>query len=83
MTGPILQVYVGCDFCDPDVPTRGRLFAEIGGRRFCSKHWFLAGHPWPRDLPTPDEVHLAEIRTRERMLARGGAFRHLVRSGKS
>jgi hypothetical protein len=81
---PLLQVLAGCDACPPDPPPpKDQLFAVVDGRRFCSRHWHEAGHPWPRRVGTVDEVHEAELRTRERMTARGGTDRHLVRAGKT
>jgi hypothetical protein len=80
---PVLEVLAGCDLCPPTVSTEGRLFAVVDGRRLCAAHWIAAGCPWPRALASPLEVHEAEVRIRERMQARGGADRHLVRSGKS
>lgn len=79
----VLRVPDGCDFCPPETPTEGKLFAVVDGRRLCALHWVAAGRPWPRNIAPPAEVHKAELQTRERMLARGGTDRHLVRSGKS
>lgn len=45
----------------------------------CPPCWTDAGSP----EPVGDGAHRQEERTRERMLARGGTDRHLVRTGKS
>jgi hypothetical protein len=58
------------------------LYARIDGTPACPRCWRRAGSPYPRRA-TMDEVHQAEVRTRERMNARGGADRHMVRAGKS
>lgn len=78
-----LQVLAGCDLCPPGAPTEGRLYAVVAGRRLCAHHWHAAGEPWPRETLTAQQVHEAELRTRERMTARGGTDRHLVRNGKT
>lgn len=69
-----------CGSADPD-----QLFARVGGRWpfVCALCWHQIGCPWPRNLPTMEEVHEAEVHTRERMLARGGTDRHLVRNGRA
>lgn len=59
------------------------LFASFGGRMLCAECWHAKGSPFPRRELTPQEMHAAEIATRERMQKRGGADRHLVRAGKS
>jgi len=59
------------------------LFVDFGGRKLCSDCWHAKGSPWPRRPATIEEIHAAELKTRERMQARGGADRHMVRSGKS
>lgn len=75
-------VSLSCDECPPD--TGSRLFVTVAGRRFCARHWHAAGCPTPRGpLATAQEVHEAELRTRERMTARGSADRQAVRSGRT
>jgi len=59
------------------------LFVAFGGRLICSDCWRAKGSPWPKRPATVAEIHAAELRTRERMQARGGADKHLVRAGKS
>jgi hypothetical protein len=86
MSTPILQALSGCDTpgCDAQRGTRNRLFARVGKRRLCFVCWVVAGRPWPPpDNATPEELHQVELRTRERMLARGGTDRHLVRNGRT
>lgn len=92
MSAPAPDTYVndpGADFamadlfaCD-DCHRPHLLFANFGGRLLCSGCWQAKGSPWPRRPATVEEIHTAELRTRERMQARGGADRHMVRSGKS
>lgn len=67
-----------CGSCDD-----ARLYAEVDGRWYCSRCWLGAGRPWPTRALSPLEVHEAELATRERMTARGGLDRHLVRNGKT
>ena len=55
--------------------------AEVDGRRYCGRHWVEAGRPCSRRRATVAEAHAAEVKTRERMTARGGAHAHLVRKG--
>jgi hypothetical protein len=59
------------------------LFASFGGRLICGDCWQAKGSPWPRRPATAEEIHAAELRTRERMQARGGTDRHMVRNGKT
>lgn len=72
-----------CDSCNRIFLEQGRLFVRVDGRWYCVECWRKAGRPWPRREATLDELHAAETATRERMLARGGAHRHLVRKGVS
>ena len=67
-----------CGSCDP-----ARLYAPLRDGHVCSSCWHALGRPFPRAEAAPELVYEAEIRTRERMTARGGTDRHLVRSGKS
>jgi hypothetical protein len=50
--------------------------------RLCADCYREAGEP-PAGRMSPAGVHAAELAARDRMLARGGTDRHLVRSGKS
>lgn len=76
---PLLMVSdVECSRCDRGVS----LFVRIEGRPVCARCWKRAGSPAPRP-PTMHERHEAEVANHERMNARGGADRHLVRSGKA
>lgn len=68
-----------CDGCGQP----RHLFALVLGKLLCVRCWRRAGSPFPRSTATPQELHEIELATRERMNARGGADRHLVRSGKS
>ena len=68
-----------CDRCGDVSP--GRLFVTVDGVVYCSACWRRAGRPFPRSIATVTELHEAEVVTRDRMLARGGAYRHLVRKG--
>lgn len=73
---------LSCDECPPD--TGSRLFVTVSGRRYCARHWHAAGRPTPREpLATAQQVHEAELRIRDRMNARGGTDRHLVRNGRT
>ena len=65
-----------CDHCG----RRRFLYARSGGVRFCSDCYKAAGRPRPDDLGL---VHELEVRTRERMTARGSTDRHLVRNGRT
>lgn len=80
MTGELLLAPVGCDGCGPDA-ARSTLLAVVDGRRLCLPCWLGAGRPWPTSVASPLEAHEVEVRTRERMTARGGTDRHLVRKG--
>lgn len=74
-----MAVLFACDQChEPRL-----LFAIFGTRLLCADCWHAKGSPWPKRPATVEEIHQAELRTRERMQARGGADRHMVRSGKS
>jgi len=72
-----------CDLCPPEAWRPEQLHVVVDGRLFCGAHWRAAGRPFPRTEATVEELHQAELATRERMQARGGADRHMVRSGKS
>lgn len=82
VSAPALTVPTGCDACGPD-GARSTLLAVVDGRRLCLPCWLAAGRPWPTSACSPLEVHEAELRTRERMSARGGTDRHLVRTGRT
>ena len=58
------------------------LFALIWKLRLCRRCWVEAGRPWP-EASTMHDTHQAEVAARERMQARGGTDRHLVRAGLS
>ena len=76
---PLLLVPdVDCSVCDMPVDT----FIRIDGRPLCARCWKAKGKPSSRP-GNIQQVHEAETATRERMLARGSADRHMVRSGKS
>jgi hypothetical protein len=80
----VLQVLAGCDTCEEaDELKRRRKYVEIDGRRMCAACWHRLGEPRSASAPTAIEAALVEAKTRERMLARGGADRHLARSGKA
>jgi hypothetical protein len=78
-TGWSVAPLFACDRCHEP----RHLFANWAGRLVCAECWHALGSPFPRRELTPQEMHAAEIATRERMLKRGGADRHLVRAGKS
>lgn len=82
MTGAPIAIPTGCDGCGPE-GARSTLLALVDGRRLCLPCWLAAGRPWPTSACSALEVHETELRTRERMTARGGTDRHLVRTGKS
>lgn len=68
-----------CDVCRAEV----YLFTRLLGKLVCGECWHRAGSPFPRTPSTAEELHRAELATRERMQKRGGADRHMVRNGKS
>lgn len=68
-----------CDGCHK----ASLLFVSFGAEKICAECWHRKGSPFPRRVLTPQEMSAAEIATRERMNRRGGADRHMVRSGKS
>ncbi len=82
VSAPVLTVPTGCDACGPD-GSRSTLLAVVDGRHLCLPCWLAAGRPWPTSACSPLEAHEAELRTRERMTARGGTDRHLVRNGRT
>ena len=67
-----------CGSCDDR-----RLYAPLRDGHVCSDCWRALGQPFPRAEAAPEAVYEAELRTRERMTARGGTDRHLVRNGKT
>lgn len=69
-----------CGSADPD-----KLYAHAGAPWgvLCADCWHRVGCPFPRHVATAQESHETEERTRDRMLARGGTDRHLVRSGRT
>lgn len=60
-----------------------RLYAPFRDGFLCAECWRALGQPFPRAQASPDLVHETELRTRERMQARGGTDRHLVRNGRT
>jgi hypothetical protein len=58
-----------------------RLYGVVDGYGYCSDCWKAAGRPFPKRPPGAFELEAQEIRNRDRMLARGGTDRHLVRNG--
>lgn len=72
---------VFCGRCDT-IDDR-RLYAPFRDGYLCAPCWHALGRPFPRSEAAAELVHEAELRTRERMLARGGADRHIVRKGLS
>jgi hypothetical protein len=67
-----------CGSCD-----YRRLYAPLRDGFACSTCWHALGRPFPRAEPPAELVHEQETQTRDRMNARGGTARHLVRAGKS
>jgi len=78
----VTRVSLACDECPPDSPGV-RLSITAGSRRLCATHWHAAGCPWVAPAVSMEQVHEAELRTREHMTARGGTDRHLVRNGRT
>lgn len=78
--GALLQAdHLACGRCRRPM----RLLAVVGPYLLCSACWEAAGSPWPRGQATAQEIHEAELAIRERMTARGGTDKHLVRKGLS
>lgn len=71
------------DGCMHGDSREGELVAEVDGRRLCLGHWKAEGRPWPRRVAAPGEALDVENKTRERMTARGGTDRHMVRNGRT
>jgi hypothetical protein len=72
-----VSVLHACDRCRR---IRELLARTIFGH-LCATCWYELGEPSaPIDA---DDVHAAELATRERMLARGGEDRYRVRAGKA
>lgn len=67
-----------CGSCDDR-----RLYVPLRDGHVCAGCWHVVGRPFPRSEAAPALVHEAELRTRERMAARGGTDRHLVRNGRT
>jgi hypothetical protein len=60
------------------------LSVVIDSVRTCGHCWTLQGSPFPRFTASVQQVHEAELATRPSgWNKRGGADRHMVRSGKS
>ena len=49
----------------------------------CAACWYELGQPGAATVTDTLAIHEAELRTRERMTARGGTDRHLVRNGRT
>ncbi len=82
MSAEPLLVLTGCSRC-LDARPDGLYGLTVLGR-LCWRCWRELGQPpsrWPE--ATIEERHQAELRVRERMLARGGNDRYMVRSGKA
>lgn len=77
--GWTMAALFACDRCQEPQ----HFFVSHGGRLLCSDCWQAIGSPWPRREATPQEIALAEQRTREQMKARGGADKYRVMAGKS
>lgn len=82
-----------CRGYDPDAlrdvfTTRAVVFRRTAGRRevvevdLCGPCWRQAGEP-SAPPSTAAEAHAAALKARDRMQARGGTDRHMVRSGKA
>jgi len=80
MTDLLLVPAERCERC----PATPGLFAVTRAGRLCVGCWKELPEPL-RWLPpsTMQETHEAEVLARERMTARGGTDRHLVRAGLS
>lgn len=65
----------GCEHYQ--VLEEGRLYGVVDGYGYCSDCWKAAGRPFPSRGVSPLELEQQEIRTRDRMLSRGGTDRHL------
>lgn len=57
------------------------LLVRIREEELCAACWRRAGMPGPGVTATAAEVFIHETKVRERMTARGGTDRHLVRNG--
>jgi len=59
-----------------------RLVLRLPGRELCAACWHAAGEP---TLPaaTTAQLHEAEVKTRARMIARGGNPAYVVHAGKA
>lgn len=71
---------IACDRCRQPYDGETTLFARIGHEQVCASCWHRAGRPFPPPASMA-AVHEAQVATRQRMEARGGADRHLVRKG--
>lgn len=72
---------LGCGKCG-DV-REDRLYGNVDGKLYCSECWKRAGRPWPKRRSDAQMAMLAEQKTREKMLKRGGPDRHLARNNKT
>jgi recombinational DNA repair protein (RecF pathway) len=80
-TSPAVERVVFCHRCG-SLDDR-RLYAPLRDGFVCAPCWHALGRPFPRAEAAPALVHAAELQTRERMTARGGTDRHLVRNGRT
>lgn len=71
----------GCSRCSEVAVWK--LYAVVDGTRYCARCWRKAGRPWPRRASDPGAAHQAELRTRGKMLKRGGPDRHLARNNRT
>lgn len=60
-----------------------RLYGNVDGSLVCVNCWKKAGRPWPRRAVSAVELATAEVKTREKMMKRGGNERYMARSGKA
>ena len=81
IAGPAVERVVYCHRCG-SLDER-RMYAPLRDGHVCSDCWHTLGQPFPRTEADPELVHEVELRTRERMTARGGPDKYLVRAGKS
>jgi hypothetical protein len=71
-----------CQACADFYPNQ--LLVRVGGRWLCAHCWHKAREPWGvGETISAAELQEIENRTRERMTARGGTDRHLVRNGRT
>lgn len=76
MSASLLLIPEECESCGEV----RKLYARIKGKRMCARCWAQAGQPSGDHLAA---AHDLEVKTRERMTARGSTDRHMVRSGRT